>query len=140
MTWVKTKNMRDMYLFSDPVVNRNSYSQLCRFLEGAGRTKISAPPFPTMGFMTRGICKVYDVLMGRPIRNKANSYHELKFDLANLLSAKDGVFHFLFGDNHIEFLTQLKKRRIRPSSSRSINRSAKAGEGKTSRPFGVWMA
>lgn len=105
------KGFEDTYLFSDPVVNRNSYAQLCRYLSTGGRTKIFAPPFPAMGIATRASCKIYDTATRRPVRNKSIYYHELKFDLANLLSSRGGIFHFLFGDVHVEFLSLRNKRK-----------------------------
>ena len=73
----------NLYLFGDPVVNRNGYSQYFRYMPQDWRANFTAAPYPSMGPATRVACKAYDVARKRPIRNKSISYLELKYDFLN---------------------------------------------------------
>lgn len=101
----------NLYLFGEPVVSRNGYSQYFRYMPEEGRTNFTAAPYPAMGAATRAACKIYDVARKRPIRNKSLSYLELKFDVLRFFSSENDIFHFLLGDNHFDFLSQYKRRK-----------------------------
>jgi len=93
-----------LFLLTAPVINRNSYSQVCKFYRALHPVIV----VPRLNLFTRLLCKLYDVWNGLPPRNKSCTYHEACIELLLRLHRKPCLAHILVADEYCGLLTRTK--------------------------------